>query len=63
MEKIKRVGGDGVKLLLPYHPEAENAPEKRAMVAELVETCTRHDIPFFLEPTPIRLIPTVHYLG
>lgn len=48
--KIKRVGGDGVKLLLPYHPQAANAAEKQALVRRIVDDCGHYDIPFFLEP-------------
>jgi tagatose 1,6-diphosphate aldolase len=55
---IKRVGGDGVKLLLPYHPSAPNKAEKTAIVARLVEECSYHDIPFFLEPIAHSLEPT-----
>jgi len=50
VRKIKQVGGDGVKLLLPYHPEAENALEKRAVVKRIVDECQHYDLPFFLEP-------------
>jgi tagatose 1,6-diphosphate aldolase len=57
VEKIKRMGGDGVKLLLPYHPEAENVMEKHEVVKELVDDCTHFDIPFFLEPIPYSLDP------
>lgn len=55
--KIKRVGGDGVKLLLPYHPDGEKAPAHREAVERIVADCTRHDIPFFLEPIPYSLDP------
>lgn len=58
VEKIKRVGGDGVKLLLPYHPDGEKAAAHRATVERIVEACARHDIPFFLEPIPYSLDPT-----
>lgn len=50
VEKIKRVGGDGVKLLLPYHPNAESAADKIDVVKRIVDECGRFDIPFFLEP-------------
>jgi len=50
VEKIKRVGGDGVKLLLPFHPEADNTPDKLAVVRRLVDDWAQQDIPFFLEP-------------
>ncbi|MEM6282376.1 MAG: tagatose 1,6-diphosphate aldolase [Chloroflexota bacterium] len=48
--KIKRVGGDGVKLLLPYHPESDSAADKQDVVRRIVDECAVHDIPFFLEP-------------
>lgn len=57
VEKIKRVGGDGVKLLLPYHPEASNRHENHQIVAQLVEQCGEQDIPFFLEPIAFSLDP------
>lgn len=55
---IKRVGGDGVKLLLHYHPSASDRAEKDAIVRQLVETCAQHDIPFFLEPITYSLDPS-----
>lgn len=57
VEKIKRVGGDGVKLLLSYHPDAPDADEKRALVRQIVDQCGKYDIPFFLEPIPFALTP------
>ncbi|HEX2619970.1 MAG TPA: tagatose 1,6-diphosphate aldolase [Phototrophicaceae bacterium] len=50
IKKIKLTGGDGVKLLLPYHPEAANATEKHQIVRQIVDDCATYDIPFFLEP-------------
>ncbi|MCC6615865.1 MAG: tagatose 1,6-diphosphate aldolase [Anaerolineae bacterium] len=55
--KIKLIGGDGVKLLLPYHPDAENAGEKRDGVQRIVDSCTQWDLPFFLEPIAYSLDP------
>jgi tagatose-1,6-bisphosphate aldolase len=55
--KIKRVGGDGVKLLLPYHPESESAADKQDVVRRIVDECAIHDIPFFLEPIAHSLDP------
>lgn len=55
---IKRVGGDGVKLLLYYHPAAPDRPDKEAIVKRLVEACAQHDIPFFLEPITYSLDPS-----
>ncbi|MBW4439296.1 MAG: tagatose 1,6-diphosphate aldolase [Pleurocapsa minor GSE-CHR-MK-17-07R] len=48
--KIRRVGGQGVKLLLYYHPQAENAATQRAIAADVVASCAAHDLPLFLEP-------------
>ena len=48
--KCARAGVDGVKLLLPYHPEAKSATAKREWVAQIVGECAAQDIPFFLEP-------------
>ena len=50
--KIKRMGGDGVKLLLPYHPEDSTTAEKHILVQQIVSECARHDLPFYLEPIP-----------
>jgi tagatose 1,6-diphosphate aldolase len=48
--KLKAIGGDGIKLLLPYHHKAANVNEKYEVVQRLVEECQQADIPFFLEP-------------
>ena len=58
VKKIKMVGGDGVKLLLPYHPLAPNVEEKYAFVRQIIADCSTYDIPFFLEPIPYSLDPT-----
>lgn len=50
VEKIKRAGGAGVKLLLFYHPDTPDATAKRETVERIVADCARYDIPFFLEP-------------
>lgn len=55
--KIKRVGADGVKLLLPYHPQAANAAHKHELVRQIVAQCAEQDIPFFLEPIAYSLDP------
>ena len=50
VEKLKRVGGDGVKLLLPYHPQLRDRDAREAEAADVGAECRRWDIPFFLEP-------------
>lgn len=57
VKKIKLVGGDGVKLLLPYNPGAKNIEEKYDFVRQIVADCATYDIPFFLEPIPYALNP------
>ena len=57
VKKIKMIGGDGVKLLLPYHPDADSVQEKYDVVAQIVADCATYDIPFFLEPIPYSLDP------
>lgn len=57
VKKIKMLGGDGVKLLLPYNPHADTAEEKFDFVREIIADCTTYDIPFFLEPIPYSLDP------
>lgn len=62
VEKIVRMGADGVKLLIYYHPQAPNAAEQEALVARVGEECRRFDIPFFLEPLSFALDPAVKKL-
>lgn len=57
VKKIKMMGGDGVKLLLPYHPDADTAAEKHTVVEQIIADCATYDIPFFLEPIPYSLDP------
>jgi tagatose 1,6-diphosphate aldolase len=63
VEKIARMGADGVKLLIYYHPEAPNAAEQEALVAGVGKQCRQFDIPFFLEPLSFALDPAVTKLG
>src|SRR5579875_72664 len=50
VEKIQRMGGDAVKLLVRYRPDLpEAAEENRAVIQQVSEECRRHDIPFVLE--------------
>ncbi|MEO1286454.1 MAG: tagatose 1,6-diphosphate aldolase [Chloroflexota bacterium] len=58
VKKIKMMGGDGVKSLLPYHPDADNVQEKENFVQSIIDDCTEFDVPFFLEPIPYALDPT-----
>ena len=49
--KIKRMGGDAVKVLAWYRPDAGNAVNRAQQdyVKRIGEECARHDIPFLFE--------------
>lgn len=50
VEKIKRMGGSAVKVLIYYHPDQpETAAWQEQFVRETQEQCARWDIPFVLE--------------
>lgn len=51
IEKANRLGANGIKLLLFYHPDAGAASEEQErLVKSIAADCRRHEIPFFLEP-------------
>lgn len=60
VEKAKRLGANGVKMLLFYHPEAGAAAEaQEQLVASIADDCRRYDLPFFLEPIAYALDPQI----
>ncbi len=51
VEKAKRLGANGVKLLVLYRPDVEEIAQRQdEVIAAVVAECARHDIPLFLEP-------------
>ncbi len=52
VEKIKRLGADGVKLMLWWRPDAaaDVLAHQRRLVEQVGAECRRHDIAFLLEP-------------
>jgi tagatose 1,6-diphosphate aldolase len=48
--KVRRMGGNAIKLLAYYHPDTETAAEIESMVRQVARDCQVQDIPFFLEP-------------
>lgn len=62
VEKIKRAGGDGVKVLAWYRPDAsaEVVAHQRDYVRQIGEECRRWDIPYVLE---LLVYPFVHSAG
>lgn len=57
VEKVKRMGANGVKLLVYYHPKAAEARVQETLVEEVGEACRKFDLPFFLEPLSYSLDP------
>lgn len=50
-QKIGRMGGDAVKLLVRYRPDLGDATEQnQAVVREVADQCREADMPFVLEP-------------
>lgn len=50
VEKAKRVGLSGMKLLIYYNPDAHNARDRLRLVSMLATVCTRYDLPLYVEP-------------
>jgi tagatose 1,6-diphosphate aldolase len=58
--KTKRLGANGIKLLLFYNPEAgEATAAQEGLVRALAADCRREDLPFFLEPIIYPADPTI----
>ena len=51
VEKIRAMGGDAVKVLAWYRPDADKAvnEHQQKFVRDIGEQCARHDIPYVLE--------------
>lgn len=59
VEKAKRLGASGIKLLVLYRPDSAIADAQDAMISAVVADCARHDIPLFLEPLAYATEPEV----
>ncbi|GIV78490.1 tagatose 1,6-diphosphate aldolase [Litorilinea aerophila] len=59
VERTRLAGASGVKLLIYYRPDAPNAAEQEALVAEVAAACDRWELPLFLEPLHYSLDPAV----
>ena len=54
--QAKKMGADGVKLLLYYHPDAINASDQERLLMEVAEHCADADMPLFVEPLGFPLV-------
>jgi tagatose 1,6-diphosphate aldolase len=51
VDKIKRMGADGVKLFYYYNcDDAQRAPQQDALLQRIAADCNTFDIPFYAEP-------------
>lgn len=50
VEKAKRLGASGIKLLVLYRPDSAAADAQDQTISAVVADCARYDIPLFLEP-------------
>jgi tagatose 1,6-diphosphate aldolase len=58
VEKAKRLGVNGIKLLPYYHPDAGEASEaQERLVRSIAADCRRYEIPLFLEPIAYSVDP------
>jgi tagatose-1,6-bisphosphate aldolase len=60
VEKARRLGATGVKILLFYHPAAGTAAERQEKYTQaVIADCQRYELPLFLEPISYPLGPAV----
>jgi tagatose-1,6-bisphosphate aldolase len=59
VEKARRMGANGVKVLLFYHPDSPAAEKQENFVRAVVADCSRYELPLFLEPISYPLRPEV----
>lgn len=59
VEKIRKAGANGVKLLVYYRPDAVNAADQEELISEVVTMCKAADLPLFVEPLHYSLDPSV----
>lgn len=57
VDKIRRMGASGVKLLVYFHPDSEIAGQQEALITQVAEDCRKYDLPLFLEPLSYSLDP------
>lgn len=59
VEKIRKAGASGVKLLVYYRPDAPNAADQEELIAEVASACDTWELPLFVEPLHYSLDPDI----
>ncbi|WP_324715719.1 tagatose 1,6-diphosphate aldolase [Carboxydochorda subterranea] len=59
VEKVKRMGASGLKLLVYYHPDAPSAAAQRELVEQVAEQCRRIDLLCVVEAISFPVDPGV----
>jgi tagatose-1,6-bisphosphate aldolase len=60
VEKARRLGATGVKVLLFYHPDSGAAAEKQEQYTQaIIADCQHYELPLFLEPISYPLKPEI----
>jgi tagatose 1,6-diphosphate aldolase len=57
VEKARRLGATGVKVLLFYHPDSPSAEKQENYTRSMIADCQRYELPLFLEPISYPLNP------
>ncbi len=57
VEKAKRLGASGIKLLVLYRPDVDIANAQDRTIAAVVADCARYEMPLFLEPLAYAVEP------
>ncbi len=55
--KIKRMGGNAVKMLVYYHPKSPTAKQNEDLIKQVAADCAEQDIPFLVEPLSFAIDP------
>jgi tagatose-1,6-bisphosphate aldolase len=59
VEKARRLGAAGVKVLLFYHPDSGSTEKQEKYTQAIIADCQRYELPLFLEPISYPLIPEI----
>lgn len=63
VEKACRMGANGIKLLVYYHPDSSTAQEIENLVSKIALECNKCDLPFYVEPHSYSLSKSTNKLS